>query len=185
MDSRRCGAFDRFLKIRRPQTPYMSTAEHRIDHPGRRTAEPTARAAEPEMDVNPFFFTQPNPTHHMCWKMRPNPWMDPATHVDLWADQYDDADDDAGDGEVHSDATLRLCSVPVSRRRVARPAREHHRRQTYARTQRNRRCKQTFFNVFLIFRTFSLFFEKNVGKVRSGKQINKKHFHNNSNETDL
>jgi len=87
--------------------------------------------------------------------------MDPATHVDLWADQYDDADDDAGDGEVHSDATLRLGSVPVSRRRVARPAREHQRRQTYARIQRNRRCKQKrFLTFFLIFRTFSLFFEE-------------------------
>jgi hypothetical protein len=47
-----------------------------------------------------YYSTQPNPTHHMCWKMRPNPtqpnpipthpnpsqpipWMDP-THVHLW-----------------------------------------------------------------------------------------------------
>jgi len=34
-----------------------------------------------------------------------------------------------------------------------------------------------FLNVFFIL--------KNVGKVQSGKQINKKHFQNNSNETDL
>jgi hypothetical protein len=34
-----------------------------------------------------YYSTQPNPTHHMCWKIRPNPtqpnpWMDP-THVHL------------------------------------------------------------------------------------------------------
>jgi len=59
------------------------------------------------------------------------------------------------------------------------------------------RCKKTlfyvflfwsrflrFFNVFFIFRTFFLFLE-NVGKVQSGKQINKKHFQNNSNEIDV
>jgi len=34
-----------------------------------------------------------------------------------------------------------------------------------------------FLNVFL--------FLKNVGKVERGKQINKKHFQNNSNEIDL
>ena len=39
----------------------------------------------------------------------------------------------------------------------------------------------TFFNVFLIFQTFL----KNVGKVQSGKQINKKHFQDNSNEIYL
>jgi len=39
------------------------------------------------------------------------------------------------------------------------------------------------FNVFLIFQTF--LFLKNVGKVQSGKQINMKHFQNNSNEIDL
>jgi len=61
----------------------------------------------------------------------------------------------------------------------------------------NHRCKKrflrfflfwsrffTFFNVFLIFQTFFLF-SKNVIKVHSGKQINKKHFQNNSNEIDL
>ena len=32
---------------------------------------------------------------------------------------------------------------------------------------------------------FFLFLKRNVGKVQSGKQINKKHFHNNSNEIDL
>jgi len=58
------------------------------------------------------------------------------------------------------------------------------------------RCKKTFFNVFLFwsrflrFLTFFYFsnvflFLKNVGKVQSGKQINKKHFQNNSNEIDL
>jgi len=37
------------------------------------------------------------------------------------------------------------------------------------------------FLTFFIFQTFFLFL-KNVGKVQSGKQINKKHFQNNSNE---
>jgi len=41
----------------------------------------------------------------------------------------------------------------------------------------------TFLNVFFIFQTF--LFKKNVGKVQSGKQINKKPFQNNSNEIDL
>jgi len=41
-----------------------------------------------------------------------------------------------------------------------------------------------FFNVFLISKRFFIFL-KNVGKVQSGKQINKKHFQNNSNEIDL
>ena len=40
------------------------------------------------------------------------------------------------------------------------------------------------FLTFFIFQTFFIFL-KNVGKVQSGKQINKKHFQNNSNETDL
>jgi len=39
------------------------------------------------------------------------------------------------------------------------------------------------FLTFFIFQTFFIF--KNVGKVQSGKQINKKHFQNNSNEIDL
>jgi len=39
----------------------------------------------------------------------------------------------------------------------------------------------TFFNVFLFSKRFFLFL-KNVAKVQSGKQINKKHFQNNSNE---
>jgi len=59
------------------------------------------------------------------------------------------------------------------------------------------RCKKTFFNVFFyfghvfyVFKRFIfskpfLFFKKNVGKVQSGKQINKKHFQNNGNEIDL
>jgi len=46
-------------------------------------------------------------------------------------------------------------------------------------------------NVFLHFFyfghvfTFFLFLKKNVGKVQSGKQINKKHFQNNNNGIDL
>ena len=43
--------------------------------------------------------------------------------------------------------------------------------------------KKTFFTFFLFSKRFFIF--KNVGKVQSGKQINKKHFQNNSNETDL
>jgi len=39
------------------------------------------------------------------------------------------------------------------------------------------------FNVFLFSKRF--LFLKNVDKVKSGKQINKKHFQNNSNEIDL
>jgi len=47
-----------------------------------------------------------------------------------------------------------------------------------------------YFGHVFTFLTFFLFSErflflKNVGKVQSGKQINKKHFQNNSNETDL
>jgi len=50
-----------------------------------------------------------------------------------------------------------------------------------------------FFYVFLFWSHFKRFlfskrfllFLKNVGKVQSGKQINQKHFQNNSNETDL
>ena len=55
--------------------------------------------------------------------------------------------------------------------------------------------KKSFFNVFFILVTFfyvfnvfyfpNVFCLKNVGKVQSGKQINKKHFQNNSNEIDL
>jgi len=32
------------------------------------------------------------------------------------------------------------------------------------------------FLTFFIFQTFFLFFKENVGKIQSGKQINKKHF---------
>jgi len=39
------------------------------------------------------------------------------------------------------------------------------------------------FNVFFIFQTFFIF-KKNVGRVQSDKQMNKKHFQNNSNEID-
>jgi len=47
-----------------------------------------------------------------------------------------------------------------------------------------------YFGHFLRFLTFLfskrfLIFLKNVGKVHSGKQINKKHFQNNSDEIDL
>ena len=59
------------------------------------------------------------------------------------------------------------------------------------RLSQNHRCKKRFyvflfwsrfyvFNVFLFSKRF--LFLKNVGKVQSGKQINKKHFQNNSNE---
>ena len=41
------------------------------------------------------------------------------------------------------------------------------------------------FLTFFIFQTFFLFLNKNVGKVHSGLQINKKHLQNNSNEIDL
>jgi len=41
-----------------------------------------------------------------------------------------------------------------------------------------------FFNFGHVFKRF-FYFLKNVGKVQSGKQINKKHFRNNSNEIDL
>jgi len=46
---------------------------------------------------------------------------------------------------------------------------------------------KNFGNVFNVFFLFSerFFIFKNVGKVQSGKQINKKHFQNNSNEIDL
>jgi len=57
------------------------------------------------------------------------------------------------------------------------------------------RCKKTvlrffyFGHVFYVFNVFfnfpNVFLLKNVGKVHSGKQINKKHFQNNSNEIDL
>jgi len=41
-------------------------------------------------------------------------------------------------------------------------------------------------NVFTFFLFSKLFyFKKNVGKVQSSKQINKKHFQTNSNEIDL
>ena len=41
----------------------------------------------------------------------------------------------------------------------------------------------TFLNVFLFSKRF--LFLKNLGKVNSGKQINEKHFQNNSNEIDI
>jgi len=58
------------------------------------------------------------------------------------------------------------------------------------------RCKKRFFTFFLFWSRFFLFLnalyfpnlfylKKNVGKVQSGKQINKKHFQNNGNEIDL
>ena len=44
--------------------------------------------------------------------------------------------------------------------------------------------EKTFFYVFnVIFPNVD--YLKNVGEVQSGKQINKKHFQNNSNEIDL
>jgi len=54
------------------------------------------------------------------------------------------------------------------------------------------RCKNVFLRFFISVTFFTFFktfifskpflFLKNVGKVQSGKQINKKHFKNNSNE---
>jgi len=41
----------------------------------------------------------------------------------------------------------------------------------------------TFFTFLTFFKFSNRFFK--VGKVQSGKQINKKHFQNNSNEIDL
>jgi len=53
----------------------------------------------------------------------------------------------------------------------------------------HRTVKKRFFCYFFIFVTFLTFlfskrflFKKNAGKVQSGKQINKKHFQNNTNE---
>jgi len=40
----------------------------------------------------------------------------------------------------------------------------------------------TFFTFLTFFYFLDVFYLKNVGKVHSGKQINKKHFQNNSNE---
>jgi len=45
------------------------------------------------------------------------------------------------------------------------------------------KCEKPFFTFFNFFNFPNVFlFLKNVGKVQSGKQINKKHFQNNSNE---
>jgi len=47
---------------------------------------------------------------------------------------------------------------------------------------------KNFGHVFYVFDVFyfpNFLFLKNAGKVQSGKQINKKHFQNNSNEIDL
>jgi len=51
-------------------------------------------------------------------------------------------------------------------------------------------CTFFYFGHVFTFLTFFLFskrfiFKKNVGKVQSGKHINKKHFQNNNNEIDL
>jgi len=43
----------------------------------------------------------------------------------------------------------------------------------------------TVFTAFLFSKRFLKIILKNVGKDQSGKQINKKHFQNNSNEIDL
>ena len=43
----------------------------------------------------------------------------------------------------------------------------------------------TFFTFLDVFYFPNVFYLKNVGKVQSGKQINKKHFQNNSSEIDL
>jgi len=49
--------------------------------------------------------------------------------------------------------------------------------------------KNVFYVFFILVKVFFylpnvFYFKKNVGKVQSGKQINKKHFQNNSNEID-
>jgi len=60
----------------------------------------------------------------------------------------------------------------------------------------NHKCKKNVFYVFLFWSRFLRFitffyfpkvflFSKNVIEVHRGKQINKKHFQNNSNEIDL
>jgi len=104
-------------------------------------------------------------------------------------------------GRSHSTATLR--SEPTTRQRRRRvlasesqfaPAR--HGYDTDCMVCFVHRCKKTFlrlkkkfwsrFFTFLTFFNFpNVFFLKNVGKVQIGKQINKKHFQNNSNEMDL
>jgi len=53
-------------------------------------------------------------------------------------------------------------------------------------THQNHRCKNVFYIFFYFGHVFTFFyFLKNVGKVQSGKQINKKHFQNNNNGIDL
>jgi len=48
------------------------------------------------------------------------------------------------------------------------------------------RCKKRFLILVTFFYFPNVFFNlKNVGKVQVGKQINKKHFQNNSSEIDL
>jgi len=47
------------------------------------------------------------------------------------------------------------------------------------------RCKKRFFAFLTFFYFPNVYYLKNVGKVQSGKQINKKHFQNNSSEIDL
>jgi len=42
--------------------------------------------------------------------------------------------------------------------------------------------KNVFYVFFILVTFFYVFIFKNVGKVQSGKQINKKYFQNNSNE---
>jgi len=63
---------------------------------------------------------------------------------------------------------------------------------SFAKTIDVKKVFLTFFFILVTFFTFLTFFYfpnvfclKNVGKVQSGKQINKKHFQNNSNEIDL
>jgi len=56
-----------------------------------------------------------------------------------------------------------------------------HRCKTFLRFFLNFGHVLTFLTFFLFSKRFLIFF-KNVGKVQSGKQINKKHFQNNSNE---
>ena len=94
-----------------------------------------------------------------------------------------------GAKQLHHDAGLRA-NAHCSDQHLA--AALHHVRPCASSIRR--RCKKNVFLFcprFLRFWRFVLFskrfflFSENVGKVQSGKQINNKHFQNNSNEIDL
>jgi len=52
-------------------------------------------------------------------------------------------------------------------------------------TKHRPRCKKKFLRFLFWSRFLTFFIFKNVGKVQSGKQVNKKHFQNNNNEIYL